>query len=329
MVRWGIAGTGTIAGVFADAVAQVDDGTVTAVGSRTAQAARGFAERFAVPHAHGSYEAMAEDADVDAIYIATPHAHHLDHASIAVAAGKHVLCEKPMTLSQRHSALLATRAHDRGVFLMEALWTRFLPSYRTIDALVHDGEIGELLSIEASFGFRAPLDPSNRLFSVALGGGALLDVGIYPVHLAHAVLGVPTAVEATARVGSTGVDEHTVVTMTFPDGALAVAQASIRTNLASTARIDGTDGFIELPAFMHCPAHVDLVRSADGERRRIDTPLGEAPFRFEIEEVHRCLDAGLTESAIMPLADSLAIASTLDRARAAIGLSYPDEELDQ
>ncbi len=328
MLRWGIAGTGTIAGVFADAITRVDDGVVTAVGSRTANGARGFADRFGIPHAHGGYDALAADPDVDAVYVATPHARHLAHATMALDAGKHVLCEKPLTLSHRQSALLVTCARRNGVFLMEALWSRFLPAYRAIDALLHDGEIGEVLAIEASFGFRAPLDPASRLFARGLGGGALLDVGIYPVHLAHSVLGVPTAVDATARIGSTGVDEHTVVTMEFASEALAVAQAAIRTDLASTARISGTDGFIDLPAFMHCPAHVDVTRFADGGRRRVDTPPGDAPFRFEIDEVHRCLDAGRTESAIMPLADSLALASTLDHARAAIGMSYPDEEYD-
>jgi predicted dehydrogenase len=324
-VRWGIAGTGGIAGVFAYAMRAVEGGRVVAVGSRTSESAERFAGRFAIPVAHASYAALVADPEVDAIYVASPHAQHLDLAVMSLEAGKHVLCEKPMTLSAQQSARLVEIAREHGRFLMEALWSRFLPAYRAIEGVVVSGEIGDVLAVEASFGFRAAFDPAHRLFARELGGGALLDLGIYPVHLAHFVLGVPTAVRASAHIGTTGVDEQTVVSMEFASGALAIAHAAITAKLPGTARVTGTEGAIEIPAAMHHPQHLDVVRFDNDERRRIDTPSGDAPFRFQIEEVHKCLAAGLTESGVMPLADSLAIAATLDRARSDIGLDYPGE----
>jgi len=325
-VRWGIAGTGMIAGIFANAFAEVDGGSVVAVGSRALTSATRFAATHAIPRAHGTYADLVADPEVDAIYVATPHAQHEELTVAALEAGKHVLCEKPMSLSAPQSARMveAARAHDR--FLMEALWSRFLPAYLTIDELVADGAVGEVLCVDASLGFRAPFDPDHRLFDRELGGGALLDLGIYPVHLAHSVLGTPSAVGAAARLGPTGVDEHTVVTMEFADGALAIAHAAIRVSLSGTAIVTGTEGAIEIPMPMHCPSHLDLVRFADGERHRTDTPPGTAPFHFEIDEVHRCLAAGLTESPRLPLSASLGIADTLDRAAAAIGLVYPEAD---
>jgi predicted dehydrogenase len=231
-----------------------------------------------------------------------------------------------MSLNHQESSEMAAMARHHGRFLMEALWSRFLPAYRMLDAIVRRGDIGEVLCVEGSLGFRAPIEPHHRLFARQLGGGALLDVGIYPVHLAHLLLGPPVAVAATSRLGDTGVDEDIVVTMRHASGALSIAHASIRSALACTARVTGSEGCVELPAAMQCPQHLDVVHFDDRGRRRIETPHGTAPFRFEIEEVHRCLENGQMESSLMPLSDTLAIAATLDRARAEIGLIYPNED---
>jgi predicted dehydrogenase len=321
-VRWGVVGTGMIAGIFADTVPHTDGGELAAVGSRTPDAAQRFADAHGIPRAFGSYDELLASADVDAVYVATPHAQHADAVARALDAGKHVLCEKPMTVSADETRRVAGLARDRGVFLMEALWSRFLPAYDTVRSVVDAGEIGEVVAIDASLGFRAPLDPAHRLFAPELGGGSLLDLGIYPVHLAHFLLGAPTTVRAVGRVGTTGVDEHAVVTMAY-DGAIAVAESAIRVDLAGTARITGTEGAIELPMPMQCPAHVDVTGPHGRDRRTIDGGNGSTPFRFEIEEVHRCLDDGLAESPTMPLAESVALATTLDRALAAI-VAGPD-----
>ncbi len=322
-IRWGILGTGSIAGSFAAALRHVPDAELVAVGSRAQKSADRFAAEHGVPRGYSSYDHLVGDDDVDVVYVATPHTRHSADMALALEAGKHVLGEKPFTISEEESARVAELAAASERFAMEAFWSRFLPAYRTLRTLLDDEAIGEILRVEGSFGFRAEVQPTHRLFDPALGGGALLDLGCYPVQLAQFVLGTPAAVSAVARVGETGVDEDTIVAMSFAGGAVAVAQSAIRTPLACNATITGTAGTIELPAFMHCPEHVDVT--VGGATRRIDTPLGEAPLAFQVHEVHACLRAGQLESTTMPLADTLAIARTLDRARDAIGLRYPGE----
>jgi predicted dehydrogenase len=325
-IRWGILGTGGIARSFAMALRHVPDAELVAVGSRAQDSADLFAAEHAVARGYGRYEALVDDDEVDVVYVATPHTRHAADMTLALEAEKHVLGEKPFTISAEQSARIAELAAARGRFAMEAFWSRFLPAYRTLRTLLDDEVIGEVLRVEGSFGFRAEVQSTRRLFDPELGGGALLDLGCYPVQLAHFVLGTPTSVSAVARIGETGVDEDTIVAMSFAGGAVAVAQSAIRTPLPCDARITGTAGTIELPAFMHCPEHVDVT--VGGEKRRIDTPLGEAPLAFQVEEVHACLRAGQLESPTMSLTDTLAIAGTLDRARHAIGLRYPGEAGD-
>lgn len=322
-LRWGIVGTGTIASAFAGAIQQAPRSTIVAVASRQQATADTFATAHEIPRAYGSYDELAAVDDVDIVYIATPHHRHHEDAIAYLEAGKHVLCEKPLALNAVQAANMGATARRHGRFLMEAIWSRFLPAYQVLNDLLADGAIGEVLHVDASFGFRAPIDPVHRLFDINLAGGALLDLGLYPVQLAHLILGTPTAVVAHGRIGETKVDEHVVVSMGFDTGAMAVAQAATRTPLSSTARIAGSNGTIALPQYMHAPTFLDVETSTGS--RRIDTPLGAAPLRFEVEEVERCLAAGQTESAAMPLAESCAIATTLDLARTAIGLRYPAE----
>ena len=201
---------------------------------------------------------MAADPDVDVVYIGTPHSRHCDDTLLYLGAGKHVLCEKPFAINREQATRMADTARANHLFLMEAIWSRFLPGYVELRRLVRSGRIGELKIVEASLGFRAPLVPGNRLFALELGGGALLDVGLYPVQLAHMLLGPPDQVTAAAEIGETGVDEQIAVVMAYADGPLAVAMAAIRTNLPSTARINGTDGVIDVPAMMHHPAYLEV-----------------------------------------------------------------------
>jgi predicted dehydrogenase len=322
-VRWGIAGPGGIAVAFAEAMNLVEDGVITAVASRSKDRAEAFALRYGIASAYGDYTALAEDSQVDAVYVATPHSRHLPDTLLYANAGKHVLCEKPFALSSAQAETMARAASDNGVFVMEAMWSRFLPAYRTLKEVLAGGEIGEPLLVEADFGFRVPVNPGHRLFDPVLGGGALLDLGIYPLQLCSLVFGNPDNVVAAGRLGATGVDEHVAAVLHHPDGGLGVVKAAIRVSMTCTARIAGTDGSIDLPAFMHCPDHI-IVNGADGPNR-IDRPFASSGFQFEIMEVHRGIERAQTESEEMPLRESVALARTMDGIRAQLGLRYPGE----
>ena len=212
-------------------------------------------------------------------------------------------------------------ARTLGLFCMEAIWSRFLPAYVTLRGVLAEGRIGTPLVVEADFGFRRPVEPHHRLFDLTLGGGALLDLGIYPLQLASMVLGAPDDVAAVAHLGETGVDEQVAAVLHHPDGGLAAVKAAIRVPLACTARISGTDGWIDLPAFMHTPLHLDVTDPRGHER--LERPYEGEGLRLEAAEVHRCLRAGLTESPVMPLDETLTLAATLDAVRERIGLVYP------
>jgi predicted dehydrogenase len=323
-LRWGVAGPGAIATRFAEAMQLVEDGAITAVASRSLDRANAFGDRFGIRARHGDYEALARDEDVDVVYIATPQSRHHADTLAAVEAGKHVLCEKPFALNARQAQQMVDAARRKNVFLMEAMWTRFLPSYRALQDVLTDGRIGEPLLVEADFGFRMPVMPEHRLFDLRLGGGALLDLGIYPVQLCSLVLGTPDRIRADGTVGTTGVDEHVAALLHHANGALGVVKAAIRVNMSCTARIAGSDGWIELPAFMHCPDSI-TVGDAKG-LERIDAAFHGEGLRFQVEEAHACIAAGRGESATMPLAETVEIARTLDAVRGQLGVIYPGEQ---
>ena len=322
-VRWGIAGPGAMAVGFANDLALVDDADLVAVGSRSIDRARAFSERFDVPNAHGSYDELAADPLVDVVYVATPQSSHERDTLMFLEAGKHVLCEKPFALNAAQGHRMVDAARDRGLFLMEAMWARFLPPYRKLVELLEDGAIGEPRLVEADFGYLMPRDPDHRLWDPSRGGGGLLDLGVYPVQLASLILGAPSRVAAAGFVGPLGVDEHVAAVLGHPGGALAVVKAAIATSLTCTARITGTLGLIELPAFMHCPRSLTVVRL--GQREVIETPWPGGGWQFQVEEVHRCLAAGQLESPTMSLSETLSILGTLDAIRDQIGLHFPGE----
>ena len=254
--------------------------------------------------------------------MATPHSSHEQDTLAALRAGKHVLCEKPLALNATQAIAMVDEARARGLFLMEAIWTRFLPAYRALVDVLADGEIGDPLLVEGEFGFRAPIDPNHRLFNPALGGGSLLDLGIYPLQLCTLVLGLPEHIAASGVVGETGVDELVAATLTHPSGHLGVIKSATRVSLACTAQIVGTEGRIDIPAFMHCPGSI-TVTSPTGTRT-IDAPFQHG-LHFEIEEAQRCIAAGHLESSVMPLDESTALATIMDTIRDQIGVRYPDE----
>ncbi|MGF7234617.1 MAG: Gfo/Idh/MocA family protein [Frankia sp.] len=331
--RWGIAGTGAIAKGFADALGRLPDARLVAVASRRQETADAFGEKFGVPagRRYGSYEQLAADDDVDVVYVASPHSHHHQHTLLFLTAGRGVLCEKPFALDADQAAEMVATARDRGQYLMEAMWSRFLPSYVKLRELVAAGAIGTVLTVEGDFGFRMPVTPTHRLFDPALGGGALLDLGVYPVSLASMLLGEPDRLAAFGQLGETGVDEHVAVLTGYDSDAVAVAVASLRAGLACAGRVTGTEGSIELPAFMHCPD--ELVLHGPGGTERLHLPAARdseddetagGGLHHEVRHVHDRLRAGHLDSDVMPLDESVSVMRTLDAARAQLGLRYPD-----
>ncbi len=323
MIRWGVVGPGAIAVGFADAMQLVDGGEIVAVASRSAERADAFGDRFEIRTRYGDYAALAADPDVDVVYVATPQSRHADDTIALLEAGKHVLCEKPFALNAGQAQQMVDTARRQGLFLMEAIWSRFLPAYRSLVEVVGEGRIGELLMVEADFGFRRSMDPDNRLFRLDLGGGGLLDLGIYPLQLSTLLLGPVEHVAAEGLIGQTGVDELVAAVLRHPGGKLGVIKASLRVGMTCTARISGTDGVIAIPALMHCPNAITVMSPAGAEE--IDGSYEGNGLRFEIEEVHRCLADGRTESAVISLDETVALTTTLDAIRAQIGLAFPGE----
>jgi predicted dehydrogenase len=299
-------------------------GELVAVASRTPARAKAFAARVGAPRAHGTHEQLAADSDVDVVYVAVPHTAHHAVADLALNAGKAVLVEKPFTVNRREAEDLVTTARSRGLFLMEAMWTRFLPHAVEIRRLMAQGRLGELRLVLAQFGVRFEYDPTSRMFDPALGGGALLDLGVYTISFATMVLGTPTEVTATADFGPTGVDVQTAVTLRYPGGRQAVTVSSMESWLPNGATIAGRDARVDVDGMFYRPSSFTLT-DRHGEQQRFDGSVAGGGMQFEALEVARCLREGLTESPILPLEETLSIMETLDRARAAIGLRYPGE----
>ena len=325
-IRWGILGTGKIARKFAEGLSVLPDAELTAVGSRAPETANAFANRFDVPRRHPTYEDLANDPDIDAIYIATPHPFHRENSILCLKAGKAVLCEKPFTINAAEAEAVIRVARNRGVFLMEAMWTRFLPVMNRGREWLVEGAVGEVCMLIVDYGFRAEVDPEGRLFNLNLGGGSLLDVGIYTVSLTSMVLGpYPDTVKSVAHLGETGVDEQAAVILGYEGDRLAVLVSTIRTETSQKARIFGTDGQIEIdPPFHRAPGAT--LRRGGKREERIELPLGGNGFHHEAAEVMRCLREGRLESEIMPLDETLGIMAVLDRIRSQWGLKYPMEQ---
>ena len=320
MTGWGIVGPGGIAGRFAGDVGAVDGCRLVAVASRSLDRAQAFARDHDIPNAYGDVEQLLEHSAVEVVYIATPHAQHAEVAIAALRAGKHVLCEKPMALTVAQTEAMVAVARAEQSFLMEAMWARFLPSYRTLVDIVGSGRIGDVVLVEGDLGMQFPYNPAHRLFDPALGGGATLDLGIYPVQLCSLLLGPPDRVLAGGTLAATGVDDLAAAVLHHASGAIGVVKSASQARLSCTARVTGTLGSVDLPAPMHCPFHLDVTTPAGTER--IDTRHEGDGIRFQVVEVQRCLGEGLLESPLMPLEETLTIAATLDDICAQLGVVY-------
>jgi predicted dehydrogenase len=315
MLRWGVIGTGGIARAFTKDLELTDSGRVVAVGSRTREAADAFAEGLGVPNRHASYAALAADPEVDAVYVATPHPMHHPAALLALRAGKPALVEKPFTMTAAEARELVEVARAEGLFLMEAMWTRFLPHVAEIRRLLAEGALGRIVTVIADHGQWFAEDAGHRLFAPELGGGALLDLGIYPVSFASLVLGPPDRVVALRSEAFTGVDAQTSILLGHPGGAHAVITCTLSAKGPTRAAIVGTDARIEIGQRFYGPSGFDFI-PREGEPRRHEFPHTGGGLRHQADEVARCLAAGLTESPLMPLDETVSIMETMDAAGA-------------
>jgi predicted dehydrogenase len=310
-LRWGIIGTGGIAQTFALDLELTDSGRIVAVGSRAQDTADAFADTHDIPNRHASYEALVADPEVDAVYVATPHPWHHDNAMLALEAGKAVLVEKPFTMNAGEARDLVATARGRGLFLMEAMWTRFLPHIADLRRLLAEGALGEIVSLSADHGQWFPDDPQHRLFAPTLGGGALLDLGVYPVSFASMVLGTPERILAMIESAATGVDAQTSMLFSYASGAQALLTCTLFALSPTRAAIVGTAARIELDTDFYRPTGFTLI-TREGERTRFEPPHEGGGLRHQADEVARCVREGLIESPLMGLDETVTIMETMD-----------------
>ncbi|UOX99866.1 Gfo/Idh/MocA family protein [Blastococcus sp. PRF04-17] len=323
-IRWGVVGPGRIAEKVVADFAVVDGARSVAVASRSLERAEGFAARHGLDRAYGSYAEIVADPDVDVLYVATPHPQHHAVALAALDAGKALLVEKAFTATTAGATEVVDRARATGLFVMEAMWTRFQPAVVALRELIADGAIGEVRSVQADLGIAPEYDPADRLFDLALGGGALLDVGVYVVSFAQMLLGTPERVLATGSLFPSGADADAQLLVEFADGRAATLMTSLRTALPGQARVFGTAGWIDVLPRFHHPDTIVLHRVGAEPETITRRPLG-AGYAHELIEVTDGVRAGRTESAVMPLADTLAVQALLGEAAEQIGVRHAED----
>jgi predicted dehydrogenase len=313
-MKWGVIATGGIAQAVTADMLKVEGVTVLAVSSRDVTRAQAFADRFGIERAYGDYHDLLADPDVDVVYVATPHGQHHEVTLAALDAGKHVLCEKAFALTVSDAEEMVEKARSKNLFLMEAMWTRFNPLIRKVHEAVTGGEIGEVRSVRASFGFAHAFDPADRLWAKEAGGGAMLDLGVYPVALAHLLLGVPQEIRAWGGTAPSGVDSDSGLLLGYPGGAHALLSCSLVANLGCEAEIVGTGGSIEIadPMFNAQKATINGVEHT----------IDNEGYTHQIRAVEECVAAGLTESPLITWQNTLEIMRTLQEALRQLGVSY-------
>ena len=329
-VRWGILATGKIATAFAENLALLPECEIAAVGARRLESAEAFAATHGAARAYGDYRALVEDPDVDVVYVATPHALHREHVELALGAGKPVLCEKAFTLDAADAEHLVALAREKNIFLMEAMWMRCNPLVRRLQQLLGSGALGEVRQVRADLGFVVDKPPTDRLLDPALGGGALLDMGIYPLTFAHLFLGEPAGIAATAVLSESGIDLNLAVGLRYDNGAISSLTSTMTAWSPRTASIATDRGRIDVPEPFHHPTTVTwtpLGGDPDFAPPPEPQPITEGELigtglAHEALEVVRCLRNGETESPLVPLDDTVALMRQMDRIREQIGLRY-------
>ena len=323
-IRWGVVGPGRIAEKVVEDFAHVPGARAVAVASRSLDRAQAFAGRHGIDRAHGSYADVLADPDVDVLYVATPHPQHHAVAMAALQAGKALLVEKAFTATVAGAREVVSAARAADVFVMEAMWTRFQPAVVRLRELIADGAIGEVRSVQADLGVQREFDPTDRLFAKELGGGALLDLGVYVVSFAQMLLGDPDTVTATGSTFDTGVDAEASLLLGYADGRSATLMTSLRNALPGQARVFGTAGWIDVLPRFHHPQTIVLHR-VGADPQEITLPQLGGGYAHELIEVTECLRAGRTESAVMPLADTLAVQQVLEDAAGQLGVTFAED----
>ncbi len=317
--NWGIIGLGRIAHKFAKDLQLLPNARLWAVASQDAGRAADFAQQYQAPHHYGSYEGLLSCPELDVVYIATPHVTHCANTLLCLEAGIPVLCEKPFAMNAAEADLMIKTARERRVFLMEAMWTRFLPTTRQMLQWIEEGRIGEVMSVKADFGFNAPFDPEGRIYNKALGGGALLDIGVYPAFLSLLLLGYPTAIKSMIYMGDTGVDLEVGALLSYPGNRMAHLHTTVRARTKTEAFVYGSKGTIHLHTRWHEPTSMSLLE----EHKRpeeVHFDWKGFGYHYEAAEAMRCLGEGLLESPLLPLSFSRQLMQLLDDIRAGAGL---------
>lgn len=327
-IRWGILGAGRIARKFASDLRLVENCQLVAIGSRSKESADEFKKEFPVQYCHYSYEELAENPEVDVIYIATPHNLHYENTLLCLQHNKAALCEKPFAMNSRQAIVMIAMAKAKNIFLMEALWTKFHPHYLKMQEMIGQGLLGEIKSILVNFGFKPTHPVPARLFDPALGGGTLMDIGIYNVFIAMSILGKPDHIEASITPASTGVDEQCAILFRYKNGAMAQLFSTFSSNLATEADICGTEGRIRLTSRFYEPsATVEFYPDKTDSRQIIPVKKEQGfGYQYEARHVNDCLRRGMTESNVVSFADTLLLMETLDKIRKTAGIRYAADE---
>ena len=323
-IRWGILGTGRIAGKFAVALNYLEDAELYGVASRSEEKAANFAMEYSASEQYPDYDSLAADPDIDVVYIATPHSLHKDNCLMCLEHGKAVLCEKPFTINAMEAVSVIDFARERQLFLMEAMWTRFIPAAIKFKELIEDNVIGDIRYLFAGGAILPDFDPDFYVFRKELGGGVLLDAGVYLVSLASWLLGYPDKIQSVGKLNRGGVDDHDALLLEYDSGAIAGMYVSMRTKSRPDITILGSKGKIYVHPPLFCPSRITLSLF-DAEATEITLPIESNGYQFEIMEVNRCLREGKTESDVMPLDETLDIMRMMDEIREQIGLKYPME----
>lgn len=329
MIRWGILGCGNIARKFASDIQLVNNAELVAVAARSAASADTFAKDYPAKFVHYSYEELVNNEEVDVIYVATPHGLHHEHVLLCLEHNKAVMCEKAFALNKKQAEEMIAKAKEKNVFLMEALWTKFLPSYNKLQQLLKEQLIGDVKSVVANFGFRPKEPLAPRIYDPALGGGTVLDIGIYNIFMAMSVLGKPDAVEAVMTPASTGIDAQCAVTFTYKNGAIAQLFSSFLSDLPTEMDIAGTKGRLHLGHRFYTPfAPIDFYsgRPDTQETITIEQELNGWGYQYQIDHVSDCLEKGLKESPVMTFTDTLELMEVMDEVRAKAGIRYDADE---
>ncbi|MFC2124261.1 Gfo/Idh/MocA family protein [Bacteroidota bacterium] len=322
--NWGILGCGKIADPFAEGLKTLPQANLLSVASRSEERAIKLGENFQAQKLFSNYEDFLKDPDLDIVYVATTHNFHLEHTLLVMQAGKAVLCEKPLTVNADEARQLVNYARENNIFLMEAFWTRFIPSTIEILKWVQQGEIGEVRLFKADFGYYEPFNPESRSYNPDLAGGALLDVGVYPLNFAYSLFkDDPESWTSLPSMSSTGIDQQSAYILKYASGAMAILNSGVNIRTKHDAWIYGTEGSIYIMDFFH--SRKAIIEKKGEKPEEVSLPFESTGYNYEAQEVMRCLDAGLVESPVMTWNESLRILELMDRFRNCWGMKYPGE----